>query len=667
MGMTEPSTQVPSFPDPSSARFELRCWGEFRLFDRLHGAECLPPRRKAQAIIAYLAAHGGASINRERLAGLLWSERGDQQARASLRQTLLELRPYVTEPARLLVIERYQVHLDVRTLTSDLARIEALARANDLDGLSQALAEKGDRLYGGLDGLDPAFDEWLALERRVQQDRLLALGAAAAARGLQCGVYEAATHLATELQALDETNETVAQIGMQADHARGDCSAVGRRYRRLCEALKQDLGVTPSRETETLFRALTGLKGAASVGREPARVTEAVTSPAHIMRPALAVLPFVNRSGLAVDDVFADGIVEDIAAALSANRWMTVVAASAAATYRKGTRDLRQIGRDLAVRYLLEGNVRRVGEDLRVTAQLVDADSGDILCTQKFDRPLVQLSALQEDLVSEVATHLRHHLERAELRPVWYFNNPTRSGWEASVAEQRRAVEIAPNDGLAYATLAFSQSQLLHYLSGDNRELEHEIVDNIRRAQALDPDNPLLRARCAGALIGLGRAREALPLAERGVAQAPHDGAAHFILGSALARLGRSDEALAELDAAERLAPDTIWAHRSLIFRSVAHLQAGRLDEALEAADRSLRLVLGPDPLVQSMLCLAKLNRWDGAREALRDLRETDPQMSRPLVERLVRYIHGGSSDIDDYVAMARRIWDEAPSEPKSA
>jgi DNA-binding SARP family transcriptional activator len=82
--MTEPSTQVLSFHEPSSARFELRCWGEFRLFDRLHAAECLPPRRKARAIIAYLAAHGGTSISRERLAAVLWSERGDEQARASL-------------------------------------------------------------------------------------------------------------------------------------------------------------------------------------------------------------------------------------------------------------------------------------------------------------------------------------------------------------------------------------------------------------------------------------------------------------------------------------------------------------------------------------------------------------------------------------------------------
>jgi DNA-binding SARP family transcriptional activator/TolB-like protein len=256
--MAELLTHVLSFPEPSSTRFELRCWGEFRLIDRLQGSECLLRRRKARAIIAYLAAHGGGSISRERLSALLWSERGDEQARTSLRQTLVDLRPYTTDASRLLIIDRDQVHLNGLVLTSDIARIEAIARTDKLDALAQALPQKEDRLYGGLDGLDPAFDEWLNLERRAQQDRLLSLGAEAATRGLNQGAHAAVSRLATKLQTLDETNETVAQIGMRADHASDDRSAVRRRYRRLHEALKAELGVSPAPETEVLFGELTG-------------------------------------------------------------------------------------------------------------------------------------------------------------------------------------------------------------------------------------------------------------------------------------------------------------------------------------------------------------------------------------------------------------------------
>jgi TolB-like protein len=101
--------------------------------------------------------------------------------------------------------------------------------------------------------------------------------------------------------------------------------------------------------------------------------------------------------------VFADGMVEDLIGALSLGGAIKVIAQSATVVYRKNVSDLRTIARELGVRYLLEGNVRRVGAALRVTAQLVEADSGTILWLQKFDRPLTDLAALQEQLVTEVA------------------------------------------------------------------------------------------------------------------------------------------------------------------------------------------------------------------------------------------------------------------------
>jgi TolB-like protein len=400
------------------------------------------------------------------------------------------------------------------------------------------------------------------------------------------------------------------------------------------------------------------VEGGAAANPSAAKPSTKAASPPLSARPSIAVLPFINRSGYEEDDVLADGMAEDLAAAFSARRWLKVVAASASAEYHKGPRDLRQIGRDLKVRYLLEGNIRRVGEQVRVTARLVEAESGAILCIKRLDHPLAELLALQEDLATEIAAHLEIQIRTAERRPVSQFNDPTRSGWEAVVAQARRAVENDPNDAASFAELATSQGQLLRYLGGDDAKITQEIVDNVRRARALDPDHPAVLAGCAGALIGLGMAQEALPLIERAVVEDPDQASARFILGSVLARLGRADEALDAMDAVERLAPNTIWAHRGLIWRSVAHLQAGRRDQALEAADRAVRLVLGPDPLIQSMLCLAKSDRWDLAGEALRRLRESDPAISRSLLDRLVRHIYGGADDVDDYVAIARKVWD---------
>jgi TolB-like protein len=390
----------------------------------------------------------------------------------------------------------------------------------------------------------------------------------------------------------------------------------------------------------------------------------------------IAVLPFVIRSGREEDDVFADGMVEDLTAALSVNPMRKVVAASATAIYRKGVRDLRQIGRDLGVRYLLEGNVRRVGADLRVTAQLVEAESESILWTHKFDRPLVELAALQEDLVAEVAAHLNvqvgraamaHALrksgnisaEEAMMRAQVHFARATRSGWETAVAEARRAVEIDPNSGGAHGVLASAQAHLLVYRGGDDPTLVREILDDVRRALELDPNHPSVLSGAAAALATLGKPEEALPFAERAVALSFNAEPARLLLGSVLARLDRSDEALAQLDGMERQAPNSYLACYLSIWRAVAHLRAGRLDRALEAADQAVRLLPGTEALTQSMLCLAKSNRWDDARAALRRLRDADPQLSCASIEGLTRYFYRGSNAIDDYAAIVRKVWDE--------
>jgi TolB-like protein len=408
------------------------------------------------------------------------------------------------------------------------------------------------------------------------------------------------------------------------------------------------------------------------------------TPPAFRNVTSIAVLPFVNRSGREEDDVFADGMVEDLTAALSVHPQRKVVAASATAIYRHGARDLRQIGRDLGVRYLLEGNLRRVGEDLRVTAQLVEADSGSILWTQRFERPLAQLSALQDELVTEVAAHLGVQVgrvamaqalkklgnisaEEAVMRAQAHFARATRSGWETAVGEARRAVEIDPHYAAAYGVLANAQAHFLVYRGSDDPTMAREILVNVRRALELDPNHPAVLAGAAAALATLGKPEEALPFAERAVSITPDIESARLLLGSLHARLGRSDEALAQLDIIERLAPNSFLACYLSIWRAVVHLQAGRLDRALEAADQAVRLLPGTEALFQSMLCLAKSNRWDGALAALRRLRDADPQLSCASIEGLTRYFYRGSNEVDDYVAIVRRIWTETSSEPTSS
>jgi TolB-like protein/Tfp pilus assembly protein PilF len=418
--------------------------------------------------------------------------------------------------------------------------------------------------------------------------------------------------------------------------------------------------------------------GNASKRQTPQHLAQSGTAPPpHGARPSIAVLPFINRSGFKEDDVFANGMVEDLTGALSVSRRLKVVASSATVAYRKGAMDLRQIGRDLGVRYLLEGNVRRAGINLRVTSQLVEAETGNILWTQKFDRALADLSVLQENLVTEVAAHLGVQVERAELEhalrkpgniTAWeavlrsdanVFRN-TQSGYEAAVAEARRAVEIDPHYGAAYAALAAAQAMLLRSRDGDEPELALEALDNVRRARALDPTNPLVLCRIAGAYQGLGKPQDALPFAERAVALNPNIEILHLTLATVLMALGRSDEGLAELDAAESLAPNSSWLSVNLHARSVAHLQAGRLGQAREASDKSLRLLATPSTLIQSTLCSASLDLWERARATMRRLRDTDHGISSAFTEKYVRHYYGqlNATQADELVTILRRLWE---------
>jgi TolB-like protein len=397
-------------------------------------------------------------------------------------------------------------------------------------------------------------------------------------------------------------------------------------------------------------------------------------------RPALAVLPFIHRADLTVDDHFADELVEDLIAALSSSPWVEVVASSATAAYQSGARDLRKIGRELTAFYLLEGKMRRSGDDLRISTQLVAAEEGKVLWSRNFDQPLTDLAPFQEELAVKIAAHLGQQIERAEreralrkteavtawdafMRAVAHFSRTTRAGYEASVIEAKRAIAIDPNFGLGYAILVASQGLLLAYRSDDGGELERELGENVRRARALAPDDPTVLAGCATAFYALGKPLDALAFVERAVADGPNLDIAHGTRGIVHIQLGRIDEGLAGLDEAERLAPDSLRNNSDLIWRSVAHLHAGRLDEAAVAAERAISRLVSPDSLIQMALCSSIAGNHEAACAAMNRIRDADPEISRTNVENLVHYYYRSCERAGEYAAIICKAWDEVRGE----
>lgn len=376
----------------------------------------------------------------------------------------------------------------------------------------------------------------------------------------------------------------------------------------------------------------------------------------HGEAPSLAVLPFANRSGLAEDDVFSLGMVEDIIDALSQGVNLRVITSSATARFRTGAiPDLPAMARELGVRYVMEGNVRRAGDVLRVTAQLVEAESGEILWTQRFERPVSELADLQEDLVVEVSAHLHSQVERLEMARVlrkpsdltaWEcvtrssaaFRNVTGETLLQALTEAQRAVEIAPDYGLAHAMLADAAATIYMWTQPDDPAQIGQIRATIDAALALEPDNATVLAHVAEAYNYIGRPEDAWALADRARQRSPSCGLAHYAAAVAATLLNRIDAAARHFDEELRAAPGSHTLFASWTWRGSGALRLRDWTAAQGHYDTALRLnPMNTGALIGHMIAAqaegddASVRAW-GAK-----LRELDPVTPLETWQRCMR------------------------------
>ena len=382
------------------------------------------------------------------------------------------------------------------------------------------------------------------------------------------------------------------------------------------------------------------------------------------------------------DDVFADGMVEDLISALSLHDALKVIAHSATMVYRKNLSDLRRIGQELGVRYLLEGNVRRVGGNLRVTAQLVSADSGAILWSQKFDRPLTELAELQEQLVAEVAGHLgvqvqRLEMERALKKPgdltAWesvmraFAALPTftSSGLLDAIDDARRAVAIAPDYALGHAVLAAALARHSMVLRVKNRAMADEACAHADRALALSPNVPTVLAMAGLAKGRCGLWPEVLRLMQHAVSLNSNDADAHMILAEAYIWFNRCDEAIQRLDVADDLAPHGAMNVFNGIRRAYALFQSGRHELACDTLESLLARHPG---LVLALKDLAvfqeKLGRHGDALRSIRKLRASEGALTLDDLQGINSASFVAPQTVGEVNAVLGKLWVEAGAAP---
>jgi adenylate cyclase len=356
------------------------------------------------------------------------------------------------------------------------------------------------------------------------------------------------------------------------------------------------------------------------------------------------VLPFQNISGDPEQEYFVDGMVEEIITALSRIRWLFVIARNSSFTYKGQAVDVKQVGRELGVRYVLEGSVRKAGNRVRITGQLIDAATGAHLWADRFEGALEDVFELQDKVASSVAGVIEPALQAAEtarsanrptadltaydlyLRAYAMYLSSARQIPEAlSLMEQ--AIARDPRYGPALAWAAFCCFRLLLDDRSEDREADRRKgVDFARRALEVAGDDPGVLANAALALAYFGEDIGAMmALADRALVLNPSFARGWHISGTLRLYAGQQDIAIEHLEAALRLSPGA-RVGTTLANIGFAHFLSRRFDEAVP----KLLLAIQDDPSFPNSYrylaaCYAHMGRLDDAREVIARLRTVTP------------------------------------------
>jgi TolB-like protein len=365
-------------------------------------------------------------------------------------------------------------------------------------------------------------------------------------------------------------------------------------------------------------------------------------------KPSIASLPFLNLSGDPEQDYFADGVVEDIITALSRMQWLFVIARNSSFTYKGKAVDVKQVGSELGVGYVLEGSVRKAANRVRISAQLIDATTGGHLWADRFEGTLDDIFELQDQITSSVVGAITPQLERAEierakqrspacanaydcyLRAMAQFHLGTREAISEALPLYHKALEIDPNYASAYGMAAWCH--FWRKINGWMSDREEETAEGVRlaiRAIELGRDDAVAITRGGHALAHLaGDMDGGIALLDRALVLNPNLAAAWFLGGFLRVWHGEPDGAIGHFSRAMRLSPLDPEMYRMQAGMAVANLFAGRFDEATGWAQKSLRYL---PSFVMAVAILAASHALAGrekeARRVMEQLRELDPAL----------------------------------------
>jgi len=346
-------------------------------------------------------------------------------------------------------------------------------------------------------------------------------------------------------------------------------------------------------------------------------------------KPSIAVLPFTNLSGDPDQEYFGDGIAEDILTDLARLRWLFVIARNSSFTFRGKAVDIRLVSRELGVRYVLEGSVRRAGNRIRVTAQLIDATTGAHVWASRYDRDLADIFTVQDEITAAIATAIAPAIIDAEQkrslhksperldaweayhRGMWHFAMGSQENVQIARGFFEKSTQLDPNFASAFAALAWQTMLSAYRFQTSNLAEAAEIGERLtRKALALDPHDAVAHTRLGQAHYYRGDLEGCILNCDNAVAIDGNCATAYGLKGAALVFTGRRQEGRASIQNYLRLSPRDPGRETRFLELAISHYFDGNYQQAAETCQQAIRLYANHGPAYRFLLAsLGQLGR----------------------------------------------------------
>lgn len=611
--------------------FSLGLLGGFRL--TADGVSVTVPGRKDRLLLAYLALKPGVRHPRETLYTLLWGERAEEQARASLRQSLAAVRdafkPFGTDPV---AADRESVTLMPGVIACDVSLLEQAAFGTAAL-LPEVIAASGAELLAGLDSPAPSFGDWLAAERQ----RVDGLAVKLLERAVQDGRHsESAEVLAQALLRRDPLLEPAHLALMKLLTARGERAAALRAYAACKAVLQKELGVSPSLAIEQFYRDIV----AAAPAPRPEPGGQAA---GEGLRPVLAVMPFDAIGQDATLLALGEALAEEVTGGLGRFRQFDMIDRNSTAAVARRQSDTAEIGRLLGAGLLVRGSLLRLGARLRVSVSLVETATRRQMWSEVFERDAEEVLSIPDDIARAIVATLHARvetslIERSQRKPklaayeclLKGVRHLRTVGHEHNVEAVRcfdEAIALDPHYALAHAYRAFADV-VLHGYDASPPDILKAALAGGEAAVAMDPEC----ARCHW-LLGMTYAYCGDFLSDRrehekSLALNPYDANVLASYGVTLAATGQPEEGIKLIREAMRLNPyhpEWYW-----VDLGSALYVAGRYADAIEA----FRHRQGPKVWVLARLAAsyAQIGQKKEAEECVAEILQQQPDFRVSLL-----------------------------------